>query len=101
MARRKQQAQKTTGRQETINGVPVPPELYEPTADTWQHHAAYVAWCKEHGFTCHVADRLGSTTHPANRRRHAAGQFGYAAGIIQRTNRNADLAHLKRLGLAE
>lgn len=98
MARRKSRpVAAVSGRQTTVNGVPVPPELYRPSDPVWQAHAAYVAYCQRHRWKPHVADRHGRFTSSVNRHRHSASQFAVRAGLT--SHGLPDFHELRRLGL--
>jgi hypothetical protein len=85
----------------TLDGVPVPPELFDADSALWSDTERYVRWMKERGWTLPPQERLlgPTSSSPANRRQAAAVRWAEEHGIVREGTHFADLHRLRDMGL--
>lgn len=72
--------------------------LHDADAPLWHDREAYRAFMAKHGWSLPVGDRMGSGTHPANRRNAAADAWGAENGIESQSG-HADWHQLRQMGV--
>lgn len=98
-ARREARRARLATAEPVLEGVNVPPELLDPAAAVWHNQRAYHRFMAQHGWTMPPAERMGDTTHPANRRQAAATGWGQDNGIRAPSHSGVDLHRLRAWGL--